>query len=70
MAQGVALMFISIGQILSSVLIGAIAIGAGYASAFLVTGIISMILIVLAAMLKNQSAEIATREAVLQPSMD
>ncbi len=67
-AQGVALMFISIGQILSSVLIGAIASGGDYASAFLVVGCIGVILVVLAAMLKNRSAEISTRQAVEAPA--
>jgi EmrB/QacA subfamily drug resistance transporter len=70
MAQGVAIMFISIGQILSSVLVGAIASGGDYATAFLVNGCIGAILIVLAIMLKNQTLEIATRQAIVVPSSD
>lgn len=69
-AQGVALMFISVGQILSSVLIGAIASGGHYANAFLVIGFISMIMIVLAAMLKNQSTEVSTRQPATQVAAD
>jgi EmrB/QacA subfamily drug resistance transporter len=65
-AQAVSLMFISIGQILSGALVGAIANGGNYASAFLVIGLLGVVLVGLASLLKGRSAEIATRSTATE----
>jgi EmrB/QacA subfamily drug resistance transporter len=67
-AQGVVAIFTSTGQLLGAALTGAIAasralttgLAAGYSLAFLITGLISLLLIAVAFRLKNRSAEQAT----------
>jgi EmrB/QacA subfamily drug resistance transporter len=67
-AQGVVAVFSSTGQLLGASLTGAIAASyalktngaAGYSKAFLVTGIISVVMLAIAFMLKNRGAELAT----------
>jgi len=61
-AQGAVALFGSIGQLTGSALVGAVADSQGggvfgYSSAFLVTGILGVILVILATGLKNRSAE-------------
>lgn len=67
-AQGVITLFTSIGQLLSSALVGAVAASqgggtAGYSNAFLVVAGVSVVLTVLALGLKARSAEQATMQA-------
>jgi MFS family permease len=71
-AQGVSVVFISIGQILSSVLVGAIASGGDYATSFLVIGISGFLLVALATQLKNRTVEVASRRemAVAEPAAE
>ncbi|MBE0697844.1 MAG: MFS transporter, partial [Anaerolineaceae bacterium] len=67
-AQGVATLFTSIGQLLGGTLTGAIAASAsqagdaaaGYRLAFLIIGIMSALLVMVAFLLKNRAAEQAT----------
>ena len=64
-AQGVTTLFTSIGQLLSGVLVGAVAASqgggvAGYAAAFLVIAAVSLVLALLTLGLKNRPAELAT----------
>lgn len=64
-AQGITSLFTSIGQLLSGVLVGAVAASqgggvTGYSAAFLVIGGVSFALILLSLMLKNRTAEMAT----------
>ncbi len=64
-AQGMVGLFGSIGQLTGSALVGAVADSQGggvpgYASAFLVTGLLAAILVALATGLKNRHAEIQT----------
>jgi EmrB/QacA subfamily drug resistance transporter len=64
-AQGVTSLFTSIGQLLSGVLVGAVAASrgggaAGYSQAFLVIGGVAVVLSVLSLGLKSRSAEVAT----------
>jgi len=66
-AQGAVTVFTSSGQLLGAAIIGAIAAsgngsGAGYARAFLVTGIIAAVMILAAARLKNRVAEATQAE--------
>ncbi len=67
-AQGVTVMFTSTGQILSGVLVGAIASGSGYASAFFIIGMLGICLILLASLLKNRTVEQATRAEFVEQS--
>jgi MFS family permease len=62
-AQGVAALFTSTGQLLSGVLVGAIAASSGYPGAFLVIGIMGIALIVLAISLKPRSEELAMAQS-------
>jgi EmrB/QacA subfamily drug resistance transporter len=67
-AQGVQSLFTSIGQLLGSAAVGAVAASrggglAGYGSAFAMIGILGIILLVTAFGLKNHSTEIATAQA-------
>ena len=64
-AQGAIALFTSIGQLLSSALVGAVADSQGggvkgYGSAYLVIGVIAVVLIVLTFWLKNRKEEVAT----------
>ncbi len=64
-AQGMVGLFGSIGQLTGSALVGAVADSQGggvqgYSSAFLVTGLLALFLVMLAIGLKNRSAEIQT----------
>ena len=64
-AQGVTTLFTSIGQLLSGVLVGAVAASqgggvAGYAAAFLVIAAVSLVLALLTLGLKSRPAELAT----------
>lgn len=64
-AQAVATVFTSVGQLVGAALVGAVAASAGggvtgYTTAYLVIGIVAMVLTVLAFGLKSQSAEVAT----------
>jgi multidrug resistance protein len=64
-AQGMVGLFGSIGQLTGSALVGAVADSqgggvSGYSSAFLVTGLLAAILVLLATGLKNRHAEIQT----------
>jgi multidrug resistance protein len=61
-AQGAVALFGSIGQLMGSALVGAVADSQGggvfgYSSAFLVTGVLGVVLLILAFGLKNRSAE-------------
>ncbi|HEX7556404.1 MAG TPA: MFS transporter, partial [Leptolinea sp.] len=58
-AQGVAALFTSTGQLLSGALVGAIAASSGYPGAFLVIGIMGIGLIALATALKPRPEELA-----------
>lgn len=67
-AQGAVAMFSSIGQLVGSALVGAVADSqgggvSGYSSAFLVTGVLGILLVVLALGLKNRAAEVETVRA-------
>ncbi len=62
-AQGVAALFTSTGQLLSGALVGAIAASSGYSGAFLVIGFMGILLIALATALKPQSEEIAMAQS-------
>ena len=69
-AQGVVSLFGSIGQLLGSVLVGAVAASgssqapaSGYTSAFLVVAIVGAILLVVSFLLKNRTAELETVKA-------
>lgn len=70
-AQGVVAVFSSTGQLLGASLTGAIAASravtagaaAGYSLAFLVTGVISLVMVGIAFLLKNRAAEQATVQA-------
>lgn len=74
-AQGAVALFGSIGQLLGSALVGAVADSQGggvfgYSSAFLVTGAFGVVLVVLAMGLKNRSAEqetVRSHEKMTQP---
>jgi EmrB/QacA subfamily drug resistance transporter len=59
-AQGVAALFTSTGQLLSGALVGAIAASSGYPGAFLVIGVLGMVSILLALQLKNRTEELIT----------
>ena len=59
-AQGVTTLFTSTGQLLSGALVGAIAASGSYAQAFFVISFIGMVLVLLSALLKGRSAELAT----------
>jgi MFS family permease len=64
-AQGAVALFGSIGQLMGASLVGAVADSqgggvTGYSSAFLVTGVIGVLLVVLAMGLKNRAAELQT----------
>jgi MFS family permease len=66
-AQGVTSLFTSIGQLLSGVLVGAVAASqgggaAGYSDAFLVIGGVSLVLTFLSLALKSRAAEVATMQ--------
>ena len=66
-AQGVTSLFTSSGQLLSAVLVGAVAASqgggvAGYSAAFLVIGAVSFVLILLSLALKSRAAEVATMQ--------
>jgi EmrB/QacA subfamily drug resistance transporter len=64
-AQGIVALFASVGQLVGSALVGAVAdsqgggVG-GYESAFLVTAVIGVVMVLLATGLKNRQAELAT----------
>lgn len=62
-AQGVAALFTSSGQLLSGALVGAIAASSGYPGAFLVIGIMGIGLLALATALKPQSEELAMAQS-------
>lgn len=69
-AQGVVALFSSIGQLLGSVLVGAVAASgggqspaAGYTSAFLVVAVVSAVLLVVSFLLKNRAEELKTVKA-------
>ena len=74
-AQGAVAMFGSIGQLTGSALVGAVADSqgggiSGYSSAFLVTGVLGILLVLLALGLKNRAAELETvrnHEATMAP---
>lgn len=75
-AQGAITLFTSIGQLLSSALVGAVAASrgggvAGYSTAFLAVGAVSLLLTIAALGLKSRSAELATvqqsAQATIQP---
>ncbi len=64
-AQAVATIFTSVGQLVGAALVGAVAASAGggvdgYGTAYLVIGVVALILTVLAFGLKSQSDEVAT----------
>lgn len=64
-AQAVATIFTSVGQLVGAAMVGAVAASAGggvdgYGTAYLVIGVVALILTVLALGLKSQSAEVAT----------
>ncbi len=66
-AQGVITLFTSIGQLLSSALVGAIAASrgggvAGYSTAFVGVGIVGLVLTMLTLGLKGRAAELATSQ--------
>ena len=66
-AQGVTTLFTSIGQLLSGVLVGAVAASqgggvAGYSAAFLVIAAVSLVLTLLSLRLKSRTAERATMQ--------
>ena len=66
-AQGVTSLFTSTGQLLSAVLVGAVAASqgggvAGYSAAFLAIGAVSFVLILLSLALKSRAAEVATMQ--------
>lgn len=66
-AQGVATLFTSIGQLLSGVLVGAVAASQGggangYSAAFLVIAVVALALTLLALGLKDRAAELATMQ--------
>ena len=66
-AQGVTSLFTSVGQLLSGVLVGAVAASqgggvAGYSQAFLVIGAVSLVLTVLTFGLKSRAVEVATMQ--------
>ncbi|MCU0500692.1 MAG: MFS transporter [Anaerolineae bacterium] len=68
-AQGVTSLFTSTGQLLSGVLVGAVAASqgsrvAGYSAAFLVIGAVSFVLILLSLALKSRAAEVATMQRI------
>jgi EmrB/QacA subfamily drug resistance transporter len=69
-AQGVVALFGSIGQLIGSVLVGAVAASggaqnamAGYSDAFLVVAVVSVVLLIVSFLLKNRAAEQATVKA-------
>jgi EmrB/QacA subfamily drug resistance transporter len=62
-AQGVAALFTSTGQLLSGALVGAIAASSGYPGAFMAIGFMGILLIALATALKPQSEEIAMAQS-------
>lgn len=63
-AQGVAAVFTSMGQLVGAAMVGAVAESTGlYTSAFLVIGLLAILLIVVAFGLKNAAAERATVQA-------
>jgi EmrB/QacA subfamily drug resistance transporter len=66
-AQGVTSLFTSTGQLLSGVLVGAVAASqgggeAGYSAAFLAIGAVSLVLTLLSLALKSRAAEVATMQ--------
>ena len=68
-AQGAITLFTSIGQLTSSALVGAVAASQGggvkgYGSAYLVIGVIAVVLVFLTLGLKNRQQELATLQAV------
>ena len=70
MAQGVVALFGSIGQLIASVLVGAVAASGGsaaaaqgYTNAFLVVAVVSAVLLVVSFLLKNRVAELETVKA-------
>lgn len=71
-AQGIVTLSGSIGQLIGGALVGAVAASvaastgnntAGYSSAYLVVGVVSIVLIIAASLLKNRAAELATVQA-------
>jgi EmrB/QacA subfamily drug resistance transporter len=62
-AQGVAALFTSTGQLLSGALVGAIAASSGYPGAFLIIGLLGIALMALATSLKPRSGEIAMAQS-------
>jgi MFS family permease len=70
-AQGIVTLSGSIGQLIGSALVGAVAAStggsvAGYSNAYLVVGIVSIVLIFTAAQLKNRASELETVAAHAQ----
>ena len=66
-AQGVTSLFTSTGQLLSGVLVGAVAASqgggvAGYSAAFLVIGGVSLVLTLISLALKSRAVEVATMQ--------
>ena len=67
-AQGVTTLSGSVGQLIGGALVGAVAASsadsvAGYSNAYLVVGVLSIILILAASQLKNRASELATTAA-------
>jgi MFS family permease len=66
-AQGITNVFISIGQLLGSAMIGAMAASginqvAGYSSGYSVIGFVGLVLLVITFLLKSRNAELATSQ--------
>lgn len=64
-AQGVITLFTSIGQLMSSALVGAVAASLGggmkgYGTAYLIIGVIAVVLVILSLGLKNRNEELST----------
>ena len=74
-AQGAITLFTSIGQLTSSALVGAVAASQGggvkgYGSAYLVIGVIAVVLVFLTLGLKNRKQELATLQVVQAAASD
>ena len=74
-AQGAITLFTSIGQLTSSALVGAVAASQGggvkgYGSAYLVIGVIAVVLVLLTLGLKNRNQELITVKAAVQAASD
>ena len=70
-AQGIVTLSGSIGRLIGSALVGAVAAStggsvAGFSNAYLVVGVISILLILAASRLKNRASELATVAAHAQ----